>query len=96
MSFIWTHSGVDFSLWTGNNTRRRYLHVHVIGLILWSKCEAGEETSADVLCKCEVLTKLGHYCVAFLFVPDDIIHLNLAAFWDFIFWTGQPRVMKVV
>ena len=63
-----------------------------MGLSLCRKCEAGEETSACVLCKREVLIELGHYYVAFLFAPEDIILLTLGAFWDCTYWIGQPLI----
>ena len=44
---------------------------------VFCKCEVLIKPSANVLCKCEVLIKLRHYYMAFLFAPEDIVHLNL-------------------
>jgi hypothetical protein len=45
---------------------------------LCRKCEAGEETSAHVLCECEALATLRHIYLGFFFLnPEDIRGLSL-------------------
>ena len=54
-------------LLTGHNTLRR--HLYLLGLFnspLCSWCEAGEETSAHVLCECEALASCRHVYLGWL------------------------------
>jgi hypothetical protein len=90
VSFNRTQSRVVTGLFTGHNTLRR--HLHIMGLsdsVLCRKCGAEEETSADVLCECEVLATHRHtYLGSFCLDPEDIRELSLGAIWTFITRTG--------
>jgi hypothetical protein len=76
----------------GHNTLRR--HLHLLGLHdspLRRKCGVREETSAHILCECEVLASLKHmYLGSFFLEPDDIRSLRLGAIWNFSKATGLP------
>jgi len=79
-------------LLTGHNTLRR--HLHLLGLLdspLCRKCGVREETSAHILCECEVLASLRHmYLGSFFLEPEDIRSLGLGAIWNFSEATGLP------
>jgi len=66
-------------LLTGHNTLRR--HLHLLGLLDSLLCRrrgVKEETSAHILCKCEVLAKLRHaYLGSFFLEPEDIRSISL-------------------
>jgi hypothetical protein len=83
-------SRVVIGLLTGHNTFRR--HLHIMGLrvsALCRKCGAEEETSAVVLCECEVLATHRHtYLGSFCFDPEDVREISLGAIWNFIKATG--------
>jgi len=63
----------------GHNTLKR--HLYLLGLSnspLCRCCEAGEETSAHVVCECEALASCRHaYLGSFFMEPGDIKNLNL-------------------
>jgi len=55
------------------------------------QCEAGEETSAHVLCECEPLASRRHaYLGSFFLEPGDIKNLNLRAIWNYSKALGLP------
>jgi len=62
-----------------HNTLRR--HLYLLGLLdtpLCRKCGVREETSAHILCECEVLACLRHaYLGSFLLEPEDIKEFSL-------------------
>jgi hypothetical protein len=93
MSFHRAHSRVVIGLLTGHNTLRR--HLHIMGLRdspSCSKCDAGDETSAHVLCECAALATLRHiYLGYFSLDPADVRGLSLRAIWNF-FRTGLSRI----
>ena len=74
LSFNRTQSRAVIGLLTGLNTLRR--HLHLLGLLdspLCRKCGVKEETSAHIICECEVLASLRHvYLGSFFLVPEDI------------------------
>ena len=75
----WIQSRVVTGLLRGHNTLRR--HLYLLGLSnspLCRWCEAGEETSAHVLCECEALASRRHaYLGPFFLEPRYIKNLNL-------------------
>ena len=79
-------------LLTGHNTLRRHLYLIWLSnsrLCRW--CEAGEETSAHVLCECEALASRRHvYLGSFFLEPGDIKNLNLEAIWNYSKAAGLP------
>ena len=89
-------------LLTGHNTLRRHLYLlglskrHLYLLVLSNShlcrwCEAGEDTSAHVLCECEALASHRHVYLGFFFLePGDIKNLNLGATWNYSKATGLP------
>jgi len=85
-------SRVVTGLLTGHNTLRR--HLYVLGLPnspLCRWCEAGEETSAHVLCECEALTSRRHaHLGSFFLEPGDIKNLNLGVIWNYSKAAGLP------
>jgi len=85
-------SRVVTGLLTGHNTMRR--HLYLLGLSnspLCRWCEAGEETSAHVLCECEALASRRHaYLGSFFLEPGDIKNLNLGAIWNYSKAAGLP------
>jgi hypothetical protein len=98
MSFNRAQSRVVTGLLTGHNTLRR--HLHIMGLLdspLCRKCGAGEETSAYVLCECEVLVTLRHiYLGSFFLDPEDVGSLSLRVIWNFfrrrgLLWLGPSE-----
>jgi len=78
-------------LLTGHNTLRRHLYLLELSnspLCRW--CEAGEETSAHVLCEWEALASRRHaYLVSFL-KPGNIKNLNLGVIWNYSKAAGLP------
>ena len=66
---------------TGHNTLRR--HLYLLGLLdipLCRRCGVREETSAHILCECEVLASLKHtYLGSFFLEPEDIKSISLGA-----------------
>ena len=70
---------------TGHNTLKT--HLYLLGLHdspLCRKCGVGEETSAHILCECEVLASLRHaYLGSFSSEPKDIRSLGLGAIWNY-------------
>ena len=51
----------------------------------------GEETSAQILCKCEVLASLRHaYLGSFFLEPKDIRSFGLGAIWNYNRVVGLP------
>ena len=80
-------------LLTGHNTLRR--HLYLLGLSnshMCRWCEAGEETSAHVLCECEALASRRHAYLGWLLLlePGDIKNLNLGAIWNCSKAAGLP------
>jgi hypothetical protein len=74
MSYNRAQSRAVIVLLTGRNTLRR--HLYLLGLLdspLCRKCGVTEETSAHILCECEVLASLGHELLGSFFLePKDI------------------------
>ena len=78
-------------LLTGYNTLRR--HLYLLGLSnspLCRWCEAGEETSAHVLCECEALASRRHTYLGSFLEPGDIKNLNFGAIWNCSKAAGIP------
>jgi len=78
-------------LLTGHNTLRR--HLYLLGLSnspLCRWCEAGEETSAHVLCECEALASRRHTYLGSFLEPGDIKNLNFGAIWNCSKAAGLP------
>ena len=82
-------------LLTGHNTLRR--HLYLLGLTnspLCRWCEAGEETSAHVLCECEALVSRRHVYLGSFFLfflePADIKNHNLGVIWNYSKAAGLP------
>jgi hypothetical protein len=79
-------------LLTGHNTVRR--HFYLQGLLdshLCKKCGVRQETSAHILCECEVLASLRHaYLGSFFLETENIKSLGFGAFWNFSKVTGPP------
>jgi len=79
MTFNRTQSRAVTGLLTVHNTLRR--HLHLLGLLdspLCRKCGVGEETSAHILCECEILASLRHaHLGSFFLEPEDIRRLSL-------------------
>jgi hypothetical protein len=73
LSFNRTQSRVVTGLLTRHNTLRR--HLHLMGLTispLGRRCGGEEETSAHIVCECEVLASLRHTCRGSFFLdPED-------------------------
>jgi len=94
MSFNRTHSRAITGLLTGHNTLRR--HLHLLGLMdspLCRRCEAEEETSAHILCECEVLASLRHaHLGSFFLGPEVIKSVSLGAIWNFSKVRGLPSI----
>jgi len=86
-------SRVVTGLLTGYNPLRR--HLYLLGLFnspLCRWCEAGEETSAHVLCECEALASRRHaHLGSFFLEPGDVKNLNLGAIWNYSKAVGLPR-----
>jgi hypothetical protein len=83
-------SRVVTGLLTGHNCLRRHLDIMgLLGSPLYSKCGAGEETSAHVLWECEALVTLRHIYLGSIFLgPEDVGGLSLRAIWNFFRRTG--------
>ena len=88
-----TQSRVVTSFLSGHNTLRR--HLHLMGLAnspLCRRCEAGDETSAHILCECEAVVSLRHVYLGSSFLDaEDIKSLSLGAIWNLSKRTGVPR-----
>jgi hypothetical protein len=73
LSFNRTQSRAVAGLLIGHNTLRR--HLHLMGLSdrsLCRRCAAEDETSAHILCECEVLASFRHvYLGSFFMEPED-------------------------
>jgi len=69
-------------------------HLHLLGLLdspLCRKYEVKEETSAHILCECEVLAALRHrYLGSFFLEPEDVKSITLGAIWNFSKAAGPP------
>ena len=91
-----THSRIQSraltGLHTGHNTLRR--HLYLLGLSnspLCRWCEAGEQTSAHVLCECEALASRRRAYRGSLFLePKEIKNLNLGVIWNYSKAVGLP------
>jgi hypothetical protein len=74
LSFNRNQSRVVTGLLTGHNTLRR--HICLLGLLdspLCRKCGVKKETSAHILCECEVLAALSNrYLGSFFLEPEDV------------------------
>jgi hypothetical protein len=81
LSFNRTQSRGVSGLLTGHNTMRR---LHLLGLLDSPLCrwyEVKEETSANILCECEVLASLRHANLGSFFLePKDINLLQPAGY----------------
>jgi len=85
MTFNRIKSMVVTGLHTGHNTLRRNLYLLLLlDSPLCRKCGVGEEISAHILCKFEVLTSLRHaYMGSFFLEPEDIRSLGFGAIWNY-------------
>jgi hypothetical protein len=92
LSFNRTHSRAFTGFLTGHNTLRRQLHVlRLLDSPLCRRCGAEEETSAHILCECDVLASLRHAYLDYFFLePDDINSIILEAIWNYSKVTGLP------
>ena len=67
-------------------------HFYLLGLLespLCRKCGVKNETSAHILCECEVLASLRYaYLGSFFLEPEDIKGISLRAIWNFSKVTG--------
>ena len=92
MSFNRTQSRAIIGLLTVHNTLRR--HLNLLGLLdslLCRRCGVKEETSAYILCECEVLASLKHaYLGSFFLKPEYIQSISLGAIWNFSKASGLP------
>jgi hypothetical protein len=78
LSFSREHSRVVTGLLTGHNTLCRHLHLTgLIDSLLCSKCGTVDETSAHILCRCEVLASIRHAHLGSFLEPEDITNQNL-------------------
>ena len=77
---------------TGHNTLGSHPHLTLLtSSPLCTRCAAGEEISAHVLCECEDLASLRHgYLGSFLLDPENVTSLRLGAIWNFCKGTGLP------
>jgi hypothetical protein len=93
MAISRTHSSAVPGLLAGQNTLRRHLYLlDLFNSPLFRWCEAGEETSAHVLCECEALASRRHaYLGSFFLEPGDVKNLNLGAIWNYSKAVGLPR-----
>jgi hypothetical protein len=94
LSFNRVQSRVVTVLLTRHNTLHRHLHLmRLTDNPLCRKCGAEDETSAHILCRCEVLVPLRHAYLGSLFLePEDIKSQTLAAIWRFSRAAGLPWV----
>jgi len=81
LSFNRIQSRVIKGLLTGcSNPRRHFYKMVQIESLFFKKCEPEEETSAQVMCKCEALATLKHTYMGFFFLdPEDVRNLSLGA-----------------
>jgi hypothetical protein len=88
--------GVVSDLLTGHNTPRRYLHLMVLNnRPLCRRCGGEDETSAHILCECEVLASLRHvYLCSFFLDPEDTKSISLGVIWNFSKGTGLPELVS--
>jgi hypothetical protein len=81
-------------LLTGHNTMRR--HLYLMGLSdspLCRRCEAEDETSANILCECEALASFQHMHLGSLFLEsEDIMSIMLGDIWTYGKVTGFPWI----
>jgi len=92
MTFNRIQSSVVTGLLTGHNTLRR--HLCLLGLLdspVFRKCGVGEETSAHILCECEVLASLRHVYLGSFLEPEDVRSLGLGAIWNYSKAARLPR-----
>jgi len=60
---------------------------------LCGRCEANYETSAHMLCECEVLASFKRIHLGSSFLdPEDIKSLSVGAIWNFSKGTGLPWI----
>ena len=86
-------SRVVTGLLAGHNTLKRHLYTTgLIDSLACRRCGAEEETSAHILCQCEALATLRHMKGSFFFDPQDVRSLGVRVIWNFIEWTGLPRL----
>ena len=92
MSFNRTQSRAVTGPLTGHNPLTR--HLYLLGLQdspLCRKCRVMEETSAHILCECEILASLRHvHLGSFFLEPKDIQSISLGAIWSFSKASGLP------
>jgi hypothetical protein len=85
LSFNRTQSSAVTGLLTEHNTLRRHLHLtRLSNSPLCRRCGAEDETSAHILCECEVLASLRHAYLGSSFLDlEDIKSVSLGAIWKF-------------
>jgi hypothetical protein len=92
ITFNRVQSRVITGLLKGHITLGR--HLHLLGLLdrhFCRKCGVGEETSAHIMCECEVPASLRHVCLSsFYLEPEDIRSLGLGAIWSCSKVRGLP------
>ena len=92
MTFNRIQSRAVIGLLTGHNTVRR--HLYLLGLHdspLCRKCGVGEETSAHILCECEILASFRQaHLGSFFLEPEDMKSLGLGAIWNYCRAVGLP------
>jgi len=95
MFFNRTKSEIVIGLLSRHNTLRR--HLHLMGLTnspLCRKCEAENETSAHILCECEVLASLRLvYLGSFFLDPEDFTSLSLGAIRNLVKEKGSLELV---
>jgi hypothetical protein len=64
LCFNRTQSKVVTGLLSGHNTLRRHLHLMGCQTVHCVRRGAEDETSADIVCECEVLASLRHVCLS--------------------------------
>jgi hypothetical protein len=93
LSFNRTQSRAVTGLLTGHNNLRRRLHLMELSdSPLCRRYGAEDETSAHILCECEVLASLRHMYLGSFLDPQDIKSIHLGAIWNFSKVTGLPWI----
>ena len=94
MSFNRTQSRTVMGLLNGHNTLRR--HLHMLGLTdsaLCRTCGVEDETSGNIIFKCEAFASFGNVHLASFFLEiEDIQSISLAAICNPIKAMGLPLI----
>ena len=90
-SFYRNQSRVVTGLLTGHNTAETSSPTGLLDSTLCRGCGVKEETSAHILCECEVLASLRHRYLGSLFLePEYIKSISLGVIWRFSRGSGLP------